>query len=176
MENKSEVPKDDDKSVIAEPCCCECCNSTCTCENVRKLSNNETMCCCVPLYVGMILIEYFTLCYILSLSIYTITLYDNAYIDAYYIIVILCLELLLMICLVLLCAFNRSKYKSKRIWPIIAIILIILTVIALTVWIMYYYLVKYKYDYVYSGAGQSNIEHNYSRTTKKSFIVGLLIC
>ena len=140
----------------------------------RELSDNEDCCCCIPLYIGMILVEYVTLVYILLVSSYALSLISNDYIDAYFIIVILGLEVLLFLSLLFLCTCNRSKYKSKRTWCIVAIILFILTVIALTIWIMYYFLVKYQYEYIYSGGGNTAKEGNYSRTTKKTFIVWIL--
>ena len=151
--NKSLAGKTSDRSTVADPCCCECCNSTCSCERAREISNNEDCCLCIPLYIGMVLIEYITLIYIIGLSIYVITLYGNDSLDAYYIIVIMILELLLFIALILLCAFDRSKSKAKRMWPVIAIIVFMLTVIAITIWIMWYYLTKYKYEHVYHGQG-----------------------
>ena len=162
--------KDKDKGK-PEPCCSDCCN--CDCKEQLEASKGEECCLCIPISTGMVLIEIVTMLYIIGLTIYLITQYDNEYIDTYYILMILCLELFLFISLMLLCTFDRSKSKSARTWSIVGIVLFIFTVIGITIWMIWYYTSKYKYEYVYHGHGNPE-NGKYTMSTKKFYICSLV--
>ena len=136
--------KDVDEPFMQQECCC-CCEC-CGCKEKWKESKGESFCCCFPLSLGISFwIWFFFIWYLVSAIVNTTLLFLNQYVEYYYPLVLFFLYIPLFVAFGIYCANRKSKTKDGRGKLKLAVLLVIISAIAATIWSYCYY--EYLYDY-----------------------------
>ena len=134
-------------------CCCACCANSCDCSEAIAESKNVDCCMCVPVSIGMVIIQVCIYAYVLWMTLESFLLLFNEYIDGYFLIILFVLLIPLYVAVVIIFLYARDKSKSKRnlaAWTIFGVIIVI---VLISLWIIIYFLVLYHQDEIYVGWG-----------------------
>ena len=175
MQEEPELEDEDsfvDDSSAKDCCYCQCCPGACY--RCRKESKGRIFCCCCPLSCGVATIAQLTVFIVIYLTIDSIFIFFNEYVDPIYPFVILVLTIPLWVAACMYECNFRSKNKGRRGLLKWSILITIIVLVLLGAWAVYYFTKIYKYNDFYQGTGDKDDRYNYSRTPKTTFIVFLV--
>ena len=111
---------------------------------------------------------------VIYLTVDSIFIFFNEYVDPIYPMVILLLTFPLWVAACMYECNFRSKNKGRRGLLKWSVLLTIITLILLAAWAVYYFTKIYKYNDFYQGTGDKDDKYNYTKTPKNTFLVFLV--